>query len=80
MKILTHPSMRGSFFSFRLGFSDRKLETLRFGHCLVVLPFIIDQGLNVRLLVEEIERGEDESFRREDIAKSLRFAMMSEKG
>ena len=46
----------------------------------MVLPFIIDQGLNVRLLVEEIERGEDESFRREDIAKSLRFAMMSEKG
>ena len=59
------------------------IETLQFGHCLVVLPFIIDQGLNARLLVEkglvvEIEKGEDGSFRREDMAKSLRLAMVSE--
>ena len=60
------------------------IETLQFGHCLVVLPFIIDQGLNARLLVKglvvEIEKGKDGSFRREDMAKSLRVAMVSEEG
>ena len=61
------------------------IETLQFGRCLVVLPFIIDQGLNERLLVEkglvvEIEKGEDGSLRREDMAKSLRLAMVSEEG
>ena len=61
------------------------IETLQFGHCLIVLPIIIDQGLNARLLVEkglavEVERREDGSFSREDIAKSLRLAMVSEEG
>ena len=82
MEILAHPSIGGSLFHSGWG---SIIETLQFGHCLVVLPFIYDQGLNARLAVEkglavEIERGEDGSFRREDIAKSLRFAMVSEDG
>ncbi|KAG5538327.1 hypothetical protein RHGRI_019051 [Rhododendron griersonianum] len=61
------------------------IETLQFGHCLVVLPLIVDQGLNARFLVEkglaiEVERGEDGSFRRSDIATALRQAMVGKEG
>ncbi|KAE9615804.1 putative soyasaponin III rhamnosyltransferase [Lupinus albus] len=43
----------------------------------VVLPFIIDQPLNGRVLVDkgmsiEVEKNEDGSFTRNDIAKPLR--------
>ena len=41
----------------------------------MVLPFITDQGLNSKLLVE-IERAKDGSFNRNDIAKALRMAMV----
>ena len=82
MEILAHPSIGGSLFHSGWG---SVIETLQFGHCLIVLPIIIDQGLNARLLVEkglavEVERREDGSFSREDIAKSLRLAMVSEEG
>ncbi|XP_057980870.1 UDP-glycosyltransferase 91A1-like [Malania oleifera] len=81
-EILGHPSIGGSLFHAGWGSA---IEALQFGHCLVVLPFIIDQGLNARLLVEkgvavEVERREDGSFSREDIAKSVRMAMASEEG
>ena len=82
MEILAHPSIGGSLFHSGWG---SVIETLQFGHCLIVLPIIIDQGLNARLLVEkglavEVERREDGSFSREDIAKSLRLATVSEEG
>lgn len=82
MEILSHPSIGGS--SFHSGWGS-VIETLQFGHSLVLLPFIVDQGLNTRLLVEkglavEIERGEDGSFKREEIANSLRLVMVSEEG
>lgn len=81
-EILAHPSVGGSLFHSGWG---SVIETLQFGHSLILLPFIIDQGLNARLLVEkglgvEIEREEDGSFRREEIAKSLRLVMVSEEG
>ncbi|XVE77182.1 hypothetical protein DITRI_Ditri13aG0041300 [Diplodiscus trichospermus] len=61
------------------------IETLQLGHTLVVLPFVFDQPLIARMLVEkglavEIERGEDGSYDKNDIAKSLRLAMVSEEG
>ncbi|KAL7238950.1 hypothetical protein ACSBR2_004946 [Camellia fascicularis] len=61
MDILSHPSIG-------------VIETLQFGHCMAVLPFIIDQSLDARLLVEkglaiEAERGEDGSFSGNDIAR-----------
>ncbi|KAI8023342.1 UDP-glycosyltransferase 91D1 [Camellia lanceoleosa] len=61
------------------------IETLQFGHCMVVLPFVIDQPLNARLLVEkglaiEIERGEDGSFSGNDVSLCLRKAMVSKEG
>ncbi|KAL6290336.1 hypothetical protein ACE6H2_007846 [Prunus campanulata] len=72
MEILGHPSVGGSLFHSGWG---SVIETLQFGHVLVVLPFIIDQPLNARLLVEkdlavEVKRTEDESFCKDDIAKT----------
>ncbi|KAK9912462.1 hypothetical protein M0R45_036324 [Rubus argutus] len=63
MEILAHPSVGGSLFHSGWG---SVIETLQFGHCLVVLPFINDQPLNARLLVEkglavEVKRNEDGS-------------------
>ncbi|KAJ7962437.1 UDP-glycosyltransferase [Quillaja saponaria] len=82
MQILGHPSIGGSL--FHCGWSS-VIESLQFGHCLVGLPFMIDQGLIARWLVEkglgvEIDRGEDGSFSRDDIAKALRVAMVLEEG
>ena len=79
---MAHPSIWGSLFHSGWG---SVIETLQFGHTLIVLPFIIDQGLNARLLVEkgvavEVSRREDGSFSRDDIAKSLRLAMVMEEG
>ncbi|CAJ1950205.1 unnamed protein product [Sphenostylis stenocarpa] len=81
-EILTHSSIGGSLFHSGWG---SVIETLQFGHILVVLPFIIDQPPNARFLVEkglaiEVNRNEDGSFTRKDIAKSLRKAMVSEEG
>ncbi|KAJ7007715.1 UDP-rhamnose:rhamnosyltransferase 1 [Populus alba x Populus x berolinensis] len=77
LELLSHPSIGGSLFHSGWG---SVIETLQYGLCLIVLPFIADQGLNARLLVEkglavEVDRKEDGSFTRHDIAKSLRLAM-----
>ncbi|XP_058223504.1 putative UDP-rhamnose:rhamnosyltransferase 1 [Rhododendron vialii] len=82
MEILGHKSIGGSLFHSGWG---SVIETLQFGHCLVLLPFIIDQRLNARLLVEkglgiEVERREDGLFTGNDIAESLKRAMVSEEG
>ncbi|XP_034203781.1 soyasaponin III rhamnosyltransferase-like [Prunus dulcis] len=82
MEILGHPSVGGSLFHSGWG---SVIETLQIGHVLVVLPFIIDQPLNARLLVEkdlavEVKRTEDGSFCKDDIAKTLRHAMVAEEG
>nr|XP_011470486.1 PREDICTED: soyasaponin III rhamnosyltransferase-like [Fragaria vesca subsp. vesca] len=82
MEILGHPSIGGSLFHSGWG---SVIETLQFGHCLVVLPIIFDQPLNARLLVEkglaaEVKRNEDGSLSREEIAKSLRLAIVEEEG
>ncbi|XP_061341283.1 putative UDP-rhamnose:rhamnosyltransferase 1 [Gastrolobium bilobum] len=81
-EILAHPSIGGSLFHSGWG---SVIETLQFGHSLVVLPFIHDQPLNARFLVDkglaiEVKRNEDGSFTRNDIAKSLRQAMVLEEG
>lgn len=81
-EILAHPSIGGSLFHCGWG---SVIETLQYGHCLVALPFVFDQGLTARMLVDkglaiEVERREDGSFSRDDIAKSLRQAMVSNEG
>ncbi|CAB4300471.1 unnamed protein product [Prunus armeniaca] len=80
--ILGHPSIGGSLFHAGWG---SVIETLQFGHVLVVLPLIIDQPLNARLLEEkglavEVKRKEDGSFSRDEIAKTIRHAMVEEEG
>lgn len=77
-EILAHPAVGGCLFHAGWG---SVTETLQYGHSLVVLPFIVDQGLNSRYLVEkglaiEVERSEDGSFSKDDIAQSLRRAMV----
>ncbi|MCD7450728.1 hypothetical protein HAX54_008182 [Datura stramonium] len=82
-EILAHPSIGGSLVQGGVG---SIVETLQYGHVLVVLPFVYDQGLNARLLVEkglgiEVERkDENGSFTGKDIAKALTYAMVSEEG
>ncbi|XP_050873491.1 putative UDP-rhamnose:rhamnosyltransferase 1 [Lathyrus oleraceus] len=81
-EILAHSSIGGSLFHSGWGSA---IETLQFGNNLVVLPFIVDQPLNARLLVDkglaiEVERNEDGTFTRHEIAKSLRYAMVLEEG
>ncbi|KAH6779912.1 hypothetical protein C2S52_011149 [Perilla frutescens var. hirtella] len=81
-EILAHPSIGGSL--FHAGWASI-VETLAYGHCLMLLPFIIAQPLDTRLLVEkglavEVERAEDGSFTRNGIANVLRKAMVSEEG
>ncbi|KDP28588.1 hypothetical protein JCGZ_14359 [Jatropha curcas] len=81
-EILAHPSIGGSLFHSGWG---SVIETLQYGHCLIVLPFIVDQGVNAKLLVEkglalEVDRKSDGSFTRNDISKSLRLAMVSLEG
>lgn len=73
METLWHPSIRGISVSQWLG---SVIETSQFGHCLVVLPFIIDQPRNARLLVEkdlavEVDRNGDGSFSRDAIANAM---------
>ncbi|XVE77184.1 hypothetical protein DITRI_Ditri13aG0041500 [Diplodiscus trichospermus] len=82
LEILGHTSIGGSLFHGGWG---SIIETLQFGHCLVVLPFIVDQPLNARFLVEkglamEVERSDNGSFTGDGIAKALRLAMVSEEG
>ncbi|KAI4355116.1 hypothetical protein L6164_003920 [Bauhinia variegata] len=81
-EILAHPSIGGSLFHSGWG---SVIETLQSGHNLLVLPFIIDQPLNARLLVDknlaiEVERREDGSFTRDDIAKALNQAIVLGEG
>ncbi|KAJ6925676.1 hypothetical protein NC651_010171 [Populus alba x Populus x berolinensis] len=78
METLWHPSIRGSLFHSGWG---SVIETSQFRHCLVVLPFSIDQPLNARLLVEkdlavEVDRNRDGSFSRDATAN----AMVSKQG
>ncbi|WCJ22738.1 UDP-Glycosyltransferase superfamily protein [Euphorbia peplus] len=83
MEILEHVAIGGSLFHSGWG---SIIEMLQFGHCLVLLPFMIDQPLNARFIVEkglgvEVERNEEDgSFTRDGISKALRFAMVSREG
>ncbi|KAL0379021.1 UNVERIFIED_CONTAM: Soyasaponin III rhamnosyltransferase [Sesamum radiatum] len=57
-----------------------------FGHPLITLPFVVDQGLNSRVVVEnqlgrEIPRNEEDgSYTRNSVAESVKLVMLEEEG
>ncbi|KAJ4950923.1 hypothetical protein NE237_027755 [Protea cynaroides] len=82
MEILAHHPVGGSLFHSGWG---SIIETLQFGHTLVPLPLVFDQGLNARLLVDEglaieVERDKDGPFDQHGIAGALRKTMVDREG
>ncbi|KAG5626674.1 hypothetical protein H5410_011892 [Solanum commersonii] len=82
-EILAHPSIGGSLVQGGWG---SVTESLQYGHAVVVLAFVYDQGFNGRFLMEkglgiEVERNEEGgSFTRNEIEKALTYAMVSKEG
>ncbi|KAL2231494.1 UNVERIFIED_CONTAM: putative UDP-rhamnose:rhamnosyltransferase 1 [Sesamum indicum] len=82
LEILAHPAIGGCLFHSGWG---TIIESLGFGHPLVLLPMIADQGLNAKLLVEkevgyEVPRNEDGSFSRDVVAESIRRVVIAPEG
>eukprot|EP01018_Ginkgo_biloba_P008303 Gb_24439 [translate_table: standard] len=83
MEILSHPSTGG--FVTHCGWNSI-FEGMSVGLPLIALPMQLDQGLNARLIVEELKvgvevgRGEDGSVIRDEICKAVRMAMVEEEG
>ncbi|KAK4738825.1 hypothetical protein R3W88_002522 [Solanum pinnatisectum] len=61
-------------------------ESLQYGHVVVVLAFVYDQGFNGRFLMEkglgiEVEKNEEDgSFTRNEIEKALKYVIVSKEG
>ncbi|KAL7192449.1 hypothetical protein ACSBR2_024312 [Camellia fascicularis] len=79
LKILGHESVEG--FLTHYGWCSM-IEGLQFGKPLIMLPFMVDQGLNARVLHKkkvriEIPRDEEDgSFTRNLVADSIRLVMV----
>ncbi|XP_041022890.1 putative UDP-rhamnose:rhamnosyltransferase 1 [Juglans microcarpa x Juglans regia] len=82
-KILGHESVGGIVTHCGWG---SVTEALRLGRALIMLPFIVEQGLIARFLEEkqagvEIPRNEEDgAFTRDSVAQTLRLAMKDAKG
>ncbi|KAI3896489.1 hypothetical protein MKX03_013589 [Papaver bracteatum] len=82
VEVLSHTAIGGSL--CHCGSSSIS-ENLFFGHNQILMPMIIDQGINARFLVEkglgiEVERNEDGSFTRDTVAKAMRIVMVEPDG
>ncbi|XP_051141199.1 putative UDP-rhamnose:rhamnosyltransferase 1 [Andrographis paniculata] len=81
LKILGHDSVGG--FLTHCGWSSI-VEGLMCGHPLITLPFLVDQGLNSRIIVDnglgfEVARNEEDGeYTRESVAESVKVAMRDE--
>ncbi|KAI3519000.1 hypothetical protein L1887_07960 [Cichorium endivia] len=83
LQILSHESVGG--FLTHCGWGSI-VEGLMFGHPLIMLPFLVDQGLNARALVDkgvgiEVPRNEqDGSFSKNSVAHSLSSVVVEDEG
>ncbi|XP_055816480.1 putative UDP-rhamnose:rhamnosyltransferase 1 [Solanum dulcamara] len=83
LKILSHESIGG--FLTHCGWSST-IEGLMFGHPLIMLPFLVDQGLNARILEDqgvgiEVPRNkEDGSYTSKSVANSVKLVMVENDG
>ncbi|KAI3794437.1 hypothetical protein L1987_37069 [Smallanthus sonchifolius] len=83
LQILSHESV-GSFLT-HCGWSSI-VEGLMLGRPLIMLPFLVDQGLNARVLVDkqvgiEVPRNEEDgSFTKESVARSVRSVVVDDEG
>ncbi|XP_045817769.1 soyasaponin III rhamnosyltransferase-like [Trifolium pratense] len=83
LKILAHGAIGGCMSHCGSG---SVIEKIHFGHVLVTLPYLLDQCLFSRALVEkevaiEVPRSdEDGSFTRDSVAHTLRLAIVDEEG
>ncbi|PWA90468.1 UDP-Glycosyltransferase superfamily protein [Artemisia annua] len=83
LEILSHESI-GAFLT-HCGWGSI-VEGLMFGHPLIMLPFLVDQGLNARLLVEkqlgiEVPKNDqDGSFTKDSVARSLSSVVVDDEG
>ncbi|KAI3889387.1 hypothetical protein MKX03_027029 [Papaver bracteatum] len=82
VEVLSHTAIGGCLFHSGWG---SIIETLFFGHAQILMPMILDQGLNARFLVEkgiglEVDRNEDGSFTREAVARSINTVMVEPEG
>ncbi|GJT34857.1 UDP-glycosyltransferase 91D1-like protein [Tanacetum coccineum] len=83
LKILSHESIGG--FLTHCGWGSI-VEGLMFGHPLIMLPFLVDQGLNARVLVDkqlgiEVPRNDqDGSFTKDSVAKSISSVVVDDEG
>ncbi|XP_062189819.1 UDP-glycosyltransferase 91C1-like [Phragmites australis] len=84
VRVLAHGAV-GAFLT-HCGWGSTVESLLRFGHPLVMLPFVADQGLITRAMAArgvgvEVPRNDDDgSFRGDDVAATVRRVMAEEEG
>ncbi|KAL2527977.1 UDP-glycosyltransferase 91A1 [Forsythia ovata] len=83
LKILSHDSV-GAFLT-HCGWSSF-VEGLTFGHLLIALPFLVDQGLNARIIadkqvgIEIPKNDEDGSYTKNSVSDSVKLVMVESEG